>query len=54
MIDTGASRPWFDMSDAQTPTEAAGPVIDLALRSSLDARMYGELIRFGQILPWKP
>lgn len=54
MIDTGASRPWFDMSNAQTPTEAAGPVIDLALRSSLDAGMYGELIRFGQILPWKP
>jgi carbonyl reductase 1 len=54
MIDTGASRPWFDMSHAQTPAQAAGPLIDLALRSSLDASLYGELIRFGQVLPWKP
>ncbi len=54
MIDTPASRPWFDMSRAQTPAQAAGPLVDLALRSSLDASMYGELIRFGQVLPWKP
>ncbi len=44
MIDTGASRPWFDMSHAQTPAQAAGPLIDLALRSSLDASLYGELV----------
>jgi carbonyl reductase 1 len=54
MIDTGASRPWFDMSHAQTPAQAAGPLVDLALRSSLDASLYGELIRFGHVLPWKP
>lgn len=54
MIDTGASRPWFDMSHAQTPAEAAGPLVDLALRSRLDASLYGELVRFGQVLPWKP
>jgi NAD(P)-dependent dehydrogenase (short-subunit alcohol dehydrogenase family) len=54
MIDTGASRPWFDMSHAQTPAQAAGPLIDLVLRSSLDSRLYGELIRFGQVLSWKP
>ena len=54
MIDTGASRPWFDMSRAQTPAQAAGPLVDLALRSSLDASLYGELIRFGKVLPWKP
>ena len=54
MIDTGASRPWFDMSGAQTPIQAAEPLVDLALRSSLDERMYGELVRFGQVLPWKP
>ena len=54
MIDTGASRPWFDMSGAQTPTQAAAPVIDLALRSELDPAMYGELIRFGQVVPWRP
>jgi NAD(P)-dependent dehydrogenase (short-subunit alcohol dehydrogenase family) len=54
MIDTGASRPWFDMSHAQTPAQAAGPLVDLALRSALDASLYGELIRFGHVLPWKP
>jgi NAD(P)-dependent dehydrogenase (short-subunit alcohol dehydrogenase family) len=54
MIDTDASRPWFDMSHAQTPAQAAGPLVDLALRSSLDASLYGKLIRFGHVLPWKP
>jgi NAD(P)-dependent dehydrogenase (short-subunit alcohol dehydrogenase family) len=54
MIDTGASRPWFDMSDAQTPAEAAVALVDLALRSSLDENMYGELLRFGEVLSWKP
>ncbi len=54
MIDTGASRPWFDMSHAQTPAQAAGPLVDLALRGSLDASLYGELVRFGQVLRWKP
>jgi NAD(P)-dependent dehydrogenase (short-subunit alcohol dehydrogenase family) len=54
MIDTDASRPWFDMNHAQTPAQAAGPLVDLALRSSLDASLYGKLIRFGHVLPWKP
>jgi hypothetical protein len=34
--------------------EAAGPLVDLALRGSLDASLYGELIRSGHVLPWKP
>ena len=54
MIDTGASRPWFDMSRAQTPREAAGPLVELALRSAFEPGFYGELVRFGAILPWKP
>ncbi len=54
MIDTGASRPWFDMSRAQTPHEAAGPLVELALRSAFEPAFYGELVRFGAILPWKP
>ena len=54
MIDTGASRPWFDMSTAQTPAEAAVPLVDLVLRSSLDQSMYGELVAPGRVLPWKP
>jgi len=54
MIDTGASRPWFDMSTAQTPAEAAVPLVDLVLRSSLDQSMYGELVAPGRVFPWKP
>jgi NAD(P)-dependent dehydrogenase (short-subunit alcohol dehydrogenase family) len=54
LFDTGASRPWFDMSNAETPAEAAVPLADLALRSSLDQSMYGELVLPGGILPWKP
>jgi NAD(P)-dependent dehydrogenase (short-subunit alcohol dehydrogenase family) len=52
MIDTGASRPWFDMSHAQTPQQAAGPLLDLALDPAFDPCLYGELVRFGTILPW--
>lgn len=52
MIDTGASRPWYDMRHAQTPHHAAGPLLDLALDPAVDPNFYGELIRFGAILPW--
>ncbi len=51
MIDTGASRPWFDMKDAQTPDQAAVALLRLALNPP-DPRLYGELIRFGKALPW--
>jgi carbonyl reductase 1 len=55
LVDTDASRPWFaDMSAAQTPAEAAGPVLDLALAPVLDPRWYGELVRFGRVLSWEP
>jgi NAD(P)-dependent dehydrogenase (short-subunit alcohol dehydrogenase family) len=54
MIDTGTSRPWFDMSRAQTPDEAAGPLLDLALRPDTKSDHYGQLIRFGKVLPWRP
>ncbi|MGW2519074.1 SDR family NAD(P)-dependent oxidoreductase [Streptomyces sp. NPDC001617] len=53
MIDTRASRPWFtDYSHAQTPTTAAGPVLDLILSPHVDPSAYGELVRFGKVLPW--
>jgi NAD(P)-dependent dehydrogenase (short-subunit alcohol dehydrogenase family) len=55
MIDTGASRPWFDdMSRAQTPREAAVALLDLALAVPVDRSFYGELVRFGRVLPWRP
>jgi NAD(P)-dependent dehydrogenase (short-subunit alcohol dehydrogenase family) len=52
MIDTAASRAWYDMSRAQTPAEAATPLIDLVLDPVPDPRLYGELVRFGERLPW--
>jgi carbonyl reductase 1 len=54
MIDTGASRPWFDMSRSQTPAQAAAALVDFALESPFDPALYGELVRFGKVLPWKP
>jgi NAD(P)-dependent dehydrogenase (short-subunit alcohol dehydrogenase family) len=67
LIDTGASRPWLDMTMARTPEEAAGPVLDFALDPAHDAAFYGELIHLGTdpgahgvrdgfraVLAWKP
>ena len=53
LIDTGASRPWFDMSDAQTSDQAAAALLPLALGPVADPGFYGELIRFGKVLPWR-
>ena len=53
LVDTRASRPWFDdYSHAQTPEQAARAVLDLVLADRLDPATYGELVRFGQVLPW--
>jgi carbonyl reductase 1 len=53
LIDTDASRPWFsDMSEAQTPAEAASWPVELALAGRFDAAFYGELVQFGKVLPW--
>jgi NAD(P)-dependent dehydrogenase (short-subunit alcohol dehydrogenase family) len=53
MIDTGASRPWFDMANAQTPAQAAVALLRLALSPAADRRFYGELVQFGQVVPWR-
>ena len=53
LVDTRASRPWFDdYSRAQTPEQAARAVLDLILAGLPDPATYGELIQFGQVLPW--
>ncbi|WP_208036148.1 SDR family NAD(P)-dependent oxidoreductase [Streptomyces cyanogenus] len=53
MVDTATSRPWFtDYSGAQPPARAAGPVLDLILTEHVDPALYGELVRFGKVLPW--
>lgn len=53
LVDTRASRPWFDdYSRAQTPEQAARAVLDLILADRPDPASYGELVQFGQVLPW--
>ncbi len=54
LIDTDASRPWFeDMSAAQTPAEAAAWPVRLALSPTFDPAFYGELVQFGKVVPWE-
>ena len=54
LIDTDASRPWFaDMSSAQTPAQAASWPVELALSATFDPDFYGELVQFGEVLPWE-
>lgn len=54
LIDTDASRPWFeDMSEAQTPAQAAAWPVDLVLGESFDPAFYGELVQFGAVIPWE-
>ena len=54
LIDTDASRPWFeDMSAAQTPAQAASWPVQLALARDFDPAFYGELVQFGKVLPWE-
>ncbi|MEU6026112.1 SDR family NAD(P)-dependent oxidoreductase [Streptomyces tauricus] len=53
MVDTATSRPWFsDYGHAQSPARAARAVLDLVLAERVDPDHYGELVRFGKVLPW--
>lgn len=54
LVDTEASRPWFDdMSNAQSPAEAAVDVVWLALLSQEINAPQGELVQLRKILPWR-
>jgi NAD(P)-dependent dehydrogenase (short-subunit alcohol dehydrogenase family) len=54
LVDTRASRPWFDdFSQARSPAEAVLPILDLVLADEVDPTTYGELIRGGEVLPWR-
>ncbi|QNE20950.1 SDR family NAD(P)-dependent oxidoreductase [Kribbella qitaiheensis] len=54
LVDTRASRPWFDdFSQARTPEQAAVPILDLVLADRVDPATYGELVRDGAVLPWR-
>lgn len=53
MINTPTSALWWDVSTAPTPTEAAVSLLDLAL-TPVNPTHYGELVRYGEVLPWTP
>ncbi|WP_285663060.1 SDR family NAD(P)-dependent oxidoreductase [Actinorhabdospora filicis] len=53
MVDTATSRPWFgDYPAVQSPKEAARAILDLVFTPA-DARQYGELVQFGEVLDWR-
>lgn len=53
MMNTATSAIWWDVSDAPSPAQAAVPLLDLALGPVVPGH-YGELIRYGKVLPWAP
>jgi NAD(P)-dependent dehydrogenase (short-subunit alcohol dehydrogenase family) len=53
LVDTDASRPWFDdMSAARSPADAAAPILALALQPGGDQAHHGELVRDGRVVSW--
>ena len=53
LVDTAASRPWFsDMSQAQSPDDAAVDVVWLSTLPAGTLAPYGELVQFRQVLPF--
>ena len=55
LVDTDASRPWFDaMSGALSPDEAAADVLWLATLPAGTREPYGELVQHRRVLPFKP
>jgi carbonyl reductase 1 len=51
LIDTEASRPWFDdMSAAKTPDEGAVDVAWLAMLPEATTEPYGELVQYRKVL----
>ncbi|MBB5081464.1 SDR family NAD(P)-dependent oxidoreductase [Nonomuraea endophytica] len=53
MMNTPTSGMWWDVSDAPSPADAAVPLLHLAL-GPVDPDHYGQLVRNGDVLPWKP
>ncbi|MEV4169170.1 SDR family NAD(P)-dependent oxidoreductase [Nonomuraea sp. NPDC049709] len=53
MINTPTSALWWNVADAPSPAQAAEPLLDL-VQNPVDPAHYGELVRFGRVLPWSP
>jgi carbonyl reductase 1 len=55
LVNTGASRPWFDdMSGALSPDDAAADVLWLATLPAGTREPYGELVQHRKVLPFTP
>ncbi|MEM8972772.1 MAG: SDR family NAD(P)-dependent oxidoreductase [Pseudomonadota bacterium] len=53
LMDTAASRPWFDdMSGALSTDEAAVSIVDLLLMPERATEPSGQLVQYGKVLPW--
>lgn len=53
MLNTPTSALWWDVGDAPTPAQGAVPLLDLAL-GPVDPDHYGQLVRHGKVVPWRP
>ncbi|HEX4226819.1 MAG TPA: SDR family NAD(P)-dependent oxidoreductase [Pseudonocardiaceae bacterium] len=53
MMNTATSAQWWDVHSAPSPTEAAVALLDMSL-GPVRPRWYGELVRDGAVLPWRP
>ncbi|WP_290063007.1 SDR family NAD(P)-dependent oxidoreductase [Amycolatopsis solani] len=53
MMNTPTSALWWDVRDAPSPAQAADELLDLVFRPT-DPAHYGELVRYGEVVPWLP
>jgi NAD(P)-dependent dehydrogenase (short-subunit alcohol dehydrogenase family) len=53
MMNTATSAMWWDVSSAPSPAEAAVSLLEMAL-GPVKAEWYGELVRAGVVLLWRP
>jgi NAD(P)-dependent dehydrogenase (short-subunit alcohol dehydrogenase family) len=53
MMNTPTSAMWWDVSTAPTPAQAANALLDLAF-DPVKPEHYGQLLRGGEVLPWRP
>ena len=53
MMNTPTSATWWDVRSAPSPAEAAVALLDMALGPARP-EWYGELVRGGAVLPWRP
>ena len=52
MLNTPTSALWWDVSTAASPARGAVALLDLAF-DPVKPDHYGELVRFGEVVPWR-